>query len=132
MYAHVLAESLPARYVPAGYLVQLGHLPATHNCSQWIIGRWTATFGECLSTLNNRSKLQVIQKDLVMICGHDIHFVGQCVPSVFCFVLFYHVLHSLMLYLSLFLAPRDRLIFLKGKKHHQYVMISKGKGLKNI
>ena len=131
MYAHVLAESLPARYVPAGHLVQLGLLPAIDNCSLWIIGRWTATPGECLPTLNNRSKLQVIQKDLVMICGHDIHFVGQSVLSVFCFVLLYHVLHSLMLYLSLFLTPLDQLIFLKGKKHHQYVMISRRTGLKN-
>ena len=132
MYAHVLAESLPTGYMPAGHLVRLGILPATGNCSQWIIGRWTATLAECLPTLNNRSKLQVIQKELVMIYGHDIHFVGQCVLSVFCFVLLYHVLHSLMPYLSLFLIPLDRLIFPKGKKHHQYVMISRGKGLKDI
>ena len=132
MYAHVLAESLPAGSMSAGHLVRLGLLPLTDNCSQWIIGHWTATLGECLPTRNNRSKLQVIQKDLIMICGHDIHFVGQRVLSVFCFVLLYHVPHSLMLYLSLFLIPLDRLIFLKGKKHHQYVMISREKGLKNI
>ena len=85
MYAHVLAESLPARYVPAEHLVRLGLLPATDNCSQRIIGRWTATLGECLPALNNRHKLQVIQKDLVMICGHDIHFVGKCV--LFCAII---------------------------------------------
>ena len=132
MYAHVLAESLPAGYMPAGHLVRLGLLLATDNCSQWIIDLWTAILGEWLPTLNNRSKLQVIQKELVMICGHDIHFVGQCVLCVFCFVLLYHVLHSLMLYLSIFLIPLDRLIFPKGKKHHQYVMISRGTGSKNI
>ena len=60
MYAHVLAESLRAGYMPAGHLVRLELLPATNNCSQWIIGRWTATLGECLPKLNNRSKLQVI------------------------------------------------------------------------
>ena len=118
MYAHVLAESLPARYVPAGHLVRLGLLSTTDTCYQWITDRWTATLGESLPALNNRHKLQVVQKELVMICGYDIHFVGQCVPSVFCFVLLYHVLCSLMLYLSLFLTPLDRLIFLKGKKHY--------------
>ena len=60
MYAHVPAESLPTRYMPAGHLVRLGLLPATDNYSQWIIGRWTAILGECLPTLNNRSKLQAI------------------------------------------------------------------------
>ena len=60
----------------------------------------------------------------VMAFSHDIHLVKQCALSVFCFVLLYHVLHSLMLYLSLFLTPRVRLIILKRQNHHRYVMIS--------
>ena len=59
-----------------------------------------------------------------MAFSHDIQLVKQSALSVFCFVLLYHVLHSLVLYLSLFLIPRVRLIILKMKNHHRYVMIS--------
>ena len=74
--------------MPAGHLVRLGLLSLKDNCSQWIIGHWTATLGECLPTRNNSSKLQVIQKDLVMIRGHDIHRWIMCsICILFCAII---------------------------------------------
>ena len=64
-----------------------------------------------------------------MTCSHDIHLVRQCVLSVLCFVLLHHVLHFLILYLSLFLTSLVRLILLKEKEHYQYIMISRRRSL---
>ena len=70
--------------------------------------------------------------DNIVVFIYDIHLFRQYAWSVFCLMLLYYALHSLMVHLSSFLTLCVRFIPVKGKKHHRYVMISGGMGLENI